>query len=163
MVDVETPTGERFAIDDPRLVDMLREGLDARVELTLLRSHRAMTDCRPVSIISIQTAKQLSSESGFEVDKRRFRASVYVELASGKGFGEDDFVGQTLRIGPKASVAVTNRDSRCKMITLDPDTAQANPEVMRRVAGEHEGKAGVYGVVLVEGTIHPGDEIFLMD
>ena len=56
-VDVETPAGERLSIDDPRLIDKLREGIRDRHELTLLRSDRAMTDCRPVSIFSIQTAR----------------------------------------------------------------------------------------------------------
>jgi hypothetical protein len=49
------------------------------------------------------------------------------------------------------------------MITLDPDTAQPNPEVMRRLDRDHEGKAGIYGAVLVEGTIRLGDEIALLD
>ena len=48
------------------------------------------------------------------------------------------------------------------MITLDPDTA-ATPEIMRRLARAHDGKAGVYGAVLVEGTIGPGDEITLLE
>ena len=162
-LDVETPAGERLAIDDPRLMEMLREGIRDTHELTLLRSHRAMTDCRPVSIISIQTVCQLSQELGIDLDKRRFRANLYVELESGKGFGEDEFVGRTLRIGAKTAIAVVKRDSRCKISTLDPDTAQPNPEVMRRLARDHEGKAGVYGVVLVEGTIRPGDEVALLD
>jgi len=49
------------------------------------------------------------------------------------------------------------------MITLDPNTAQANPEVMRLLGREHQSQAGVYGAVLVEGTIHPGDEIVVLD
>ena len=163
MVDVETPAGERLAIDDPRLMSMLREGIRDRHELTLLRSDRSMTDCRPVSIFSIQTVRQLSKELGIDLDKRRFRANLYVELESGNAFGEDEFVGRTLRIGAKTAIAVVERDSRCKMITLDPDTAQPNPEVMRRLARDHEGKAGIYGAVLVEGTIRPGDEIALLD
>ena len=163
MVDVETPAGERLAIDDPRLMNMLREGIRDRHELTLLRSHRAMTDCRPVSIISIQTVRQLSKELGIDLDKRRFRANLYVELESGNAFGEDEFVGRTLRIGEKTAIAVVERDSRCKMITLDPDTAQPNPEVMRRLARDHEGQAGIYGAVLVEGTTRWGDEITLLD
>src|ERR1700681_1047692 len=57
MVDVETPAGERLAIDDPRLMSMLREGIRDRHELTLLRSVRSMTDCRPVSIISMLTVR----------------------------------------------------------------------------------------------------------
>ena len=163
MVAVETPAGERLAIDDPRLMSMVREGIGDRHELTLLRSHRAMTDCRPVSIFSIQTVRQLSKELGIDVDKRRFRANLYVDLESGKGFGEDEFVGRSLRIGARTVIAVVKRDSRCKISTLDPDTAQPNPEVMRHLARDHEGQAGIYGAVLVEGTIRPGDEITLLD
>lgn len=163
MVDVETPAGERLAIDDPRLMSMLCDGIHDRHKLMLLRSDRSMTDCRPVSICSIQTLRQLSKELGIDLDKRRFRANIYVELESGNGFGEDEFVGRSLRIGAKTVIAAVNRDSRCKMITLDPDTAQPNPEVMSRLARDHEGKAGIYCVVLVEGTIRPGDEIALLD
>lgn len=163
MVDVETPEGERLAIDDPRLLSMLRAGIRERHELTLLQSDRAMTDCRPVSIFSIQTVRQLSTESGVDLDKRRFRANVYVELDSRTAFGEEGFVGRKLRIGAKATVAIMDRDPRCKMITLDPVTARPNPEVMRSVAHGHEGMAGVYGAVLIEGTIRSGDEIALLD
>ena len=162
-VDVETPAGEQLAIDDPRLMRMLLEGIRDRHELTLLRSDRSMTDCLPVSIFSIQTVCQLSKEVGIDVDKRRFRANLYVDLESGKGFGEDQYVGRTLRIGAKTAIAVVKRDSRCKISTLDPETAQPNPEVMRRLARDHEGQAGIYGAVLVEGTIRPGDEIALLD
>jgi MOSC domain-containing protein len=162
VLDVETPAGERLAIDDPRLMGMLRDGLADRHELALLRSGRSMTDCRPVSIVSIQTVRELSWESGIDLDKRRFRANLYVDLESGNGFGEDEFVGRTLQIGAKAAIAVMQRDSRCKMITLDPETAQASPEVMKRLARDHEGKAGVYGVVVVEAMIRPGDEVVLL-
>ncbi|MBC7924740.1 MAG: MOSC domain-containing protein [Bryobacteraceae bacterium] len=163
IVDVETPAGDVFAIDDVRLMQELRSGLRDRHELTLLQSDRALTDCRPVSIFSIQTARQLSQELGFDVDKRRFRANLYVELDSGNGFGEDEFVNRTLRIGAKACLAILDRDARCKMITLDPETAKPSPEVMRVVSQSHDGKAGVYAAVLIEGTVRAGDEIALVD
>jgi uncharacterized protein YcbX len=162
MLDVQTPAGERLAIDDPRLIGILREGIRETHELRLLRSDRSMTDCRPISIISIQTTRQLSNELGSDLDKRRFRANIYLQLESGNAFGENEFVGRTCRIGEKTRIAVMERDPRCKMITLDPDTAQANPEVMRRLAHAHDSRAGVYGAVLVEGTIRPGDEITLI-
>lgn len=163
IVDVQTPSGDLLAIDDPRLIDTLREGLRDRHELTLLRSHRAMTDCRPVSLFSMQTGQQLSQELEIDLDKRRFRANVYVELKSGSGFSENEFVGRTLQLGAKAVVAVVDRDPRCKMITLDPDTAQPNPAVMRHLARAHEGKAGIYGAVLVEGMVWPNDQIMLLN
>jgi uncharacterized protein YcbX len=163
LLDVQTPSGERVAIDDPRLAATLREGIREAHDLTLLRSDRAMTDCRPISLFSIQTARQLSQEVGADLDKRRFRANVYIDIRSQSAFEEDEFVGRTLRIGTKTVIAVVDRDARCKMITLNPDTAEANPEVMRCLARTHDGKAGVYAAVLVEGTIRPGDEITLLN
>src|SRR2546430_6704249 len=56
MVDVETPDGRTLAIDDPALMDMLRADIDEKHQLTLMRSERAMTDCRPVSIFSLCAA-----------------------------------------------------------------------------------------------------------
>jgi uncharacterized protein YcbX len=163
MVDVETPSGDVLAIDDPRLIELLSEGGRDGLTLSLLRSERALTDCRPVSLISLQTMRQLGEEVGVVLDARRFRANVYVDLADGGGFGEDAWVGRRLRIGAKAAIVATARDSRCKMITLDPDTGQANPEIMRCVAKGHGGTAGVYAVVLVEGVIRNGDAISLLD
>ena len=60
-------------------------------------------------------------------------------------------------------VAVLERDPRCKIITLDPDTGEASPEVLETVAKAHEGRVGVYGAVLVEGTVHVGDEVTLLN
>ncbi len=107
--------------------------------------------------------RQLSKDLGIPLDKRRFRANLYIELESGEAFAEDGFVGRTLRIGTRAAIAVVSRDSRCKMITLDPDTAEQNPQIIARLARDHEGQAGIYGAVLAEGTVRPGDEIALLD
>lgn len=79
------------------------------------------------------------------------------------GFAEEGLIGCTLRIGAEAVVAVTDRDRRCKMITLDPETGRASPEVLRQVAQTHGGNAGLYAVVLVEGTVRTGDSILILD
>ncbi len=163
MVDVETPDGETLAIDNPALIDKLRQRIDQKHHLTLLRSERAMTDCRPLSVFSLQSARQLAEETGIALDKRRFRANVYVDLASGSGFAENDFVGRSLRIGPKAVVSILERDPRCVMITLDPDTGAVAPAVLKKVAQAHDGMAGVYGAVLVEGMLHKGDPVELLN
>jgi uncharacterized protein YcbX len=163
MVDVETPDGRTFAIDDPALIDHLRLDIDRKHELTLRRSDKAITDCRPLSIFAVQTAKKLGEETGVAVDKRRFRANVYVDLTSSEGFAEDEFVGRSLRIGSKVTVAVLQRDARCMMITLDPDTAEKTPAILKAIAQAHEGMAGVYGAVLVEGMVRKGDPVELLD
>jgi uncharacterized protein YcbX len=163
MVDVETPDGKTFAIDDPALAEMLRSDLDQKPQLTLLRSDRAMTDCRPLSIFALQTAKQLGEEVGVAVDKRRFRANVYLDLASVNGFAENEFVGRSLRIGSKVIVSVVARDGRCMMITLDPDTAEKTPAILKQVVQAHDRMAGVYAAILVEGILRKGDPVELLD
>jgi uncharacterized protein len=162
MIDVEAPDGRTFAIDDPGLIDNLRAGIDGKHELTLLRSDKAITDCRPISIFALQSAKKLGEEVGLDVDKRRFRANVYLDLQSAKAFEENEFVGRSLRIGPKVVVLILERDPRCMMITLDPDTAEKTPSILKKVAQAHDGLAGVYGAVLAEGMVHKGDSVELL-
>src|SRR4029453_10758356 len=162
MVDVETPDKKTLAIDDPALIDLLRADIDQKHQLKVMRSERAMTDCRPVSIFSLQSARQLGEETGMPIDKRRFRANVYVDLTSAKGFAENELVGRSVRIGSKAVITVLERDSRCMVITLDPDTGEQTPALLKKVAQAHDGMAGVYGAVLVEGMLHKGDPVEVM-
>lgn len=163
MVMVETPTGETLSVDDPELIAMLREGIDEQHQLTLVRSERAQTDCRPVSLIALQSINQVAAESGSAVDKRRFRANIYLDLTKGEGFTEDNFVGHSLRIGPKATLAIVERDPRCMVITLDPETGEKTPAVLKTVAQDHGGTIGIYAAVLAEGMIHKGDAVELLD
>jgi len=163
ILDVVMPSGEVVAVDDPVIVEMLGKGISEENHLTLVHSDRALTDCRPVSLISLQTVQQVEAEVGIPIDKRRFRANVYLNLASDYGFAEDELVGRKLRIGSSATIMVLERDPRCKMISLDPDTGEHNPEVLRKVAQAHAAFAGVYCAVLVEGILTKGDSIELLD
>ena len=162
-LDIITPSGAVFAVDDPALMEMLGEGLRGENRLTVMRSERALTDCRPVSLISLQTVGQVGDELGFAVDKRRFRANIYMNFDVADGFGEDALVSRKFRVGSSATIMILERDPRCKMISLDPDTGEHNPEVLRLVAQAHGAKAGVYCAVLVEGIVKSGDSIELLD
>ena len=161
-VDVETPSGDVLGIDDPKLLGALGDDKSPASALTIRRSDRAMTDCRPISIFSTQTIRTIGDALGLSLDKRRFRANIYLDLASGEGFAEDQYVGRQFRIGGKVVIAVLERDIRCKMIGFDPDTSEANPEILKYVARNHDGKAGIYAAVLVEGMVRAGDEIRLV-
>src|SRR5213593_3999986 len=163
LVDVETPDGKTLGIDDPTLIEMLRTDIDQKHQLTLMRSERALTDCRPVSIFSLQSARQWGEEIGTPKDKRRFRANVYVDLTAAEGFAENEFVGRSLRIGTKVVVTILERDPRCMMITIDPDTGEKTPAILKKVAQAHDGMAGVYGAVMMEGMLHKRDSVELLD
>jgi len=48
------------------------------------------------------------------------------------------------------------------MISLDPDTGEHDPQVLRKVAQTNDNLAGVYCAVLVEGTVRRRDPIELV-
>jgi hypothetical protein len=162
LVDVETPEGEQFAVDDPALIERLRRNVGAEHHVTLMRSDRALADAFPVSMISVQTADTLGQETALECDPRRFRANIYLNLASQSGFAENELVGRSVRLGTEVVVRVIKRDSRCMMITLHPDTAERSPAIFKQVAQAHSGTAGVYGDVVREGLIRKGDAVELL-
>ena len=87
-VNVVTPEGETLSVDDPLLIRRLLDGIRQDHEITLIRSDRALTDCRPISMFSLHTVRQIGTEVGSDIDKRRFRANVYFELHSGEPFAK---------------------------------------------------------------------------
>ena len=159
-VEVKTPEGDSYDIESPEFLANLEKTTERslRVHVTQKGQH----DCRPLSIFSTSAAAKLGEELGMEIDKRRFRANFYVEWENQDDpYYEFSLVGKSLKIGDKLEVAVIERDPRCKMITLDPDTADESPKVLQHVSRNHGGDAGVFAAVLQEGRVKKGDPIFL--
>jgi uncharacterized protein YcbX len=156
-VEVETPSGQRLPIRDAELIAHLESEMGCR--LLLRFSERSHYDCRPLSLLGNATVSALETELGVPLDARRFRANLYVEWDDEKPFYEDELVGRVLQIGERCRVMLTERDPRCKIITVDPDTAETTPKILRHVSNAHQGATGVYGAVLLEGMVHVGDPI----
>lgn len=159
-VDVTTPGGRTVPVDAAELAAELEKEGGKAVRLRF--SERSLYDCRPVSLFGNATARALGEEMGRPMDRRRFRANFYADWGEDRPYREDDLVGRTLQLGDRLRIAVLERDPRCKMITLDPDTGEMDAGVMRHVAQAHGGKAGVYAAVLVEGVARKGDPIWLV-
>ncbi len=155
-VDIETPDGIITPLDD-----LFVAGLPAKdgEALTLKYSPRNFVDVTPVSLLSSQTVAHLADTLGTALDPQRFRANFNVDWSEGGAFFEDTLVGMRLRIGDTVEIALTDRDARCKMITLDPVTAKAMPDLLKHVLDHHGGCVGVYGSVVREGFVCPGDMI----
>lgn len=157
--DVVTPEGEKFQVGDPAFAKRIASRFGRSV--TLRFSERAMTDARPVSLFGLATVRALGEEVGRPLDPRRFRANFYVDWENSQAYYEDSLVGKTLRIGEDLTFQVVMKDRRCVMITLDPDTAEPAPEVLRTVAQKHDGCAGVYGAMLREGIVRVNDPVYV--
>ncbi len=129
-VKVKTPEGATYDdIESPAFIADLEKltGRSLRIHFT----ERGQFDARPVSFISLSTVAKLAEELGMDLDKRRFRANFYVEWENrDEPFEELSLVGKTLQIGEWLEVAIVERDPRCMMITLDPDTAEESPKLL---------------------------------
>jgi hypothetical protein len=73
-------------------------------------------------------------------------------------------VGKVLEFGSDGTgpaISVTLRDKRCVMLNLDPDTAEADPEVMKTAIRLNDNHAGVYGTVVRTGEVRVGQVVVL--
>ena len=158
-VTVTTPSGEKWPVDS----EELRRAIEARSgrALFLLHDGRGSYDAAPISLISRQTVARIAEESGTPENPWRFRPNLLIDLQEGGAFEELKWAGRVLRVGDAARVAITKVDQRCVMITLDPETGESSPSVLRCVAQQHENCAGIYGTVLTPGEVRPGDPIWL--
>ena len=160
-VSVRTPDGMAYDdIEDLAFIKDLEKitGRSLRIHIT----QRGQFDARPVSLISLSAVTEINEEIGMHIDKRRFRANFYVEWDNQDDpFFELTLVGKTLRIGDNLELTIVERDPRCKVVTLDPDTAEATPKLLRYLARNHGGNAGVFAAVLQRGRVNKGDPIFL--
>jgi uncharacterized protein YcbX len=148
---VRTPAGEELDVADPALATELAEGIHP------IKQNRGTFDAMPLSLVTTRTVETLAGEVGMRLDPRRFRPNLVVESDA----GEEEWVGATLRIGGM-SMRVDQRDSRCVITNVDPDTAERDPRVLRAIAQGRANCVGVYGSVVEPGRVAVGDAVELL-
>jgi uncharacterized protein YcbX len=117
-----------------------------------------------ISVIAVDTVREIGRLAGLSADVRRFRPNVVVRLLRPIPFQEDEWVGGALSFGEgndAPAIAVTMRDVRCSIVNLDPDSARPAPEVLKAVVRVHENTAGIYGTVTRIGRLAVGQTVFL--
>ena len=163
---VETSRGESFGIHDSALPIALQGILQQGHTLRLVQGDAPLTDCRPIALLSRETVSRLSAELERPVDPRRFRANLVLAFDTmqpdAPPFPEDALVGHTLRFGDTATLRVTERDPRCRIVTLDPETAEADPAFMKHLDRRHDGRLGIYAVTVVPGPLRVGDAVTIL-
>jgi uncharacterized protein len=154
---VRTPDGRELDVTDPRLAAELGD------ELRVIKQDRGVFDSLPLSLITTRSIADL--EGLLELDSgalapRRFRPNLLVEPYGDVEFPEDGWLGAVLRIG-SMRMRVDRPDSRCVVITVDPDHLQSSPAVLRTVVQQRDTFLGVYGSTVTPGAIAVGDEVVL--
>lgn len=158
---VLTPEGRELAVFGQDLATDVGRRLGARVEMMHL--DRGIFDEASISVIAAATVGEVARLADQRSDVRRFRPNILIASSRSVPFEEDEWVGGLMSFGETseaATIAITNRDERCSMVNLDPDSARPAPDVLKAIVRARDNKAGVYGAVIRRGRIAVGQPIF---
>lgn len=159
---IRSPEGEDFSVFGEELAAEVGRRHGAPVEMTHLK--HGTFDEAPISVIGLNTVREIGRLAGLEPDERRFRPNIVLRSFGDVPFEEDAWVGGVLSFGHPGrgpAVSVTMRDVRCSMVNLDPDSSRAAPEVLKAVVRANQNNAGVYGTVIRTGKLAVGQSILL--
>ena len=158
---IRTPEGEELAVFGPELAAAIRGRYGSPVEMMHL--NRGIFDEASISVITSATVNEIGRLSAGPPDVRRFRPNILISSVRSVAFEEADWVGGVLSFrgtDDAAAIGVTNRDERCSMVNLDPDSARPNAEVLKSIVRVRDNKAGVYGTVTRRGSLAVGQTVF---
>lgn len=159
---VRTPDGIELPVFGEELAKEVGRRYGAPVEMIQLR--HGIFDEASISVITLDTVAEIGRLAQCGSDVRRFRANVVVRALRSAPFQEDEWVGSVLAFGSSGdspAVAVTMRDERCSMLSLDPDSGKAMPAVLKAVVRSHQNTAGIYAAVTRTGEIAVGQPVLL--
>lgn len=161
---VRTPDGEEMPVFAEELAAEVGRRYGSPVEMMQLK--QGIFDDAPISVIAVDTVREISRLAGQTPDVRRFRPNVVVRLLQSLPFQEDTWVGSALSFGEGDDapvITVATHDVRCSIVNLDPDSARSAPEVLKSVVRANNNNAGIYGVVTRMGRLAVGQPIFLRE
>ncbi len=146
-------SGEALALDAAFIA---RIAHDSGRDVDLRERPGGNFDDSPLLIVNLATVARFAAEAGRAVDHRRFRANLYIDGIDPEA--EVEWLGRRIRAG-EAEIEVTKRCERCVVITRDPDTTDASPELLRLLVERHDECMGVYCQVVRPGDVAIGDSV----
>src|SRR6266568_3234597 len=159
---IRTPDGEEMPVFGEDLANEVGRRYGAPVQMMQLR--HGIFDEASISVIALDTVREIARLAGQSPDVRRFRPNVLVRLLRSVPFQEDEWLGGVLSFGEgedAPAITVTMRDVRCSMVNLDPDSAKPAPEVLKAIVRVNQNNAGIYGTVTRIGRLAVGQTILL--
>ena len=157
---VLTPEGEALPVMGDALAAEIGRRYGAPVQMMQLKN--GIFDEASISVITSDTAREITRLAGTPADVRRFRPNIVVRSTRAVPFEEDEWIGGVLAFGDDGpAIAVTMRDVRCVMVNFDPDGGSPEPAVLKAVVRANGNHAGIYGTVTRSGRVTVGQTIVL--
>jgi uncharacterized protein YcbX len=163
-IRVTASDGRTFGWDD-NLLNEIQSQTKTPITMSRLKDphpeHPNLLSVEGASILLVTDASlnKLEAMWGKQLDQRRFRGNFVVTL-NDKSLDEGDWIGRQLSIG-EVRLQVDSYCERCVVITMDPDTLDKDPSLLRKVNEEYNLNFGVYASVVKTGRIRVGDHVIL--
>jgi uncharacterized protein YcbX len=99
--------------------------------------------------------------AALEVDVRRFRSNVHLELDAAP-WAELDWIGRRLVVGD-AELEIVEPCERCAIPTRDPETQDRWPQLLKLLAAERSTNFGLIARTVTPAVVRDGDRAVLLD
>lgn len=146
------PLVDGHAWDSPEALALVRAGAGDDAELVAFDG-LARFDILPLLVATDGAVAE------FGRDVRRLRPNIVI--GGVEGLAERQWEGAELHIG-EAVIWLDSLRARCPMTTVDPDTLERDPEVLKDIGRRFRGRIALNADVLRPGTVSVGDAVELV-
>ncbi|MGM8366548.1 MOSC domain-containing protein [Virgibacillus sp. W0181] len=163
-LEITSPSGRRYNWEDQGLQSELEELSNREIEPIAYSPDNVPIG--PIEedhllIITDASLARLREMWGEQIDYRRFRPNLYIELSEKRPFSEDNWIGKEVQIGENVKIKINGHCERCMIITVNPDSGERSPSLLKTVVKERKNRFGVLASVEKTGDIHVGDNVYI--
>ena len=166
-VEIVNPDGKAFNWGDEELIEEIEHKSGRPVSPIMyspLHVPLGAIEEEHIQLVTDASVSQLKELWGKdEVDYRRFRPNLLIAVKDHTPFMEDNWFGKRMKIGKEVEIELKRHCERCMIITVNPETAERDPSLLKTVVKERNNHFGVYASVIQTGEIRVGDEVIIFD
>jgi len=158
---VTRPDGKRtWRWGDPQLRSALERALERPVRFE--RDVEGIQDLQRSVLVTTEASLQaLSAELGVDVDLRRFRTNLHLDLDAWR-YAEEGWEGRELVFAGGARLRLLHPCERCAIPTRDPDTQEKWAGLLKHLHLHHSQRFGINARVIATGRIETGEAVQLV-
>jgi uncharacterized protein YcbX len=156
IAQIQFPSGEILAADDPRLDGALSGALGQPVQLAR-EAEIKHQDAGALHLVTLDALATLRGHTPEDLaDPRRFRPNLVLSTLA--EWPAPAWLGKHLRIGD-VELKVTALTERCAMVGFAQPDLPSAPQLLRHLTQAHGGCFGVYADVIRPGVLRHGDPV----
>jgi uncharacterized protein len=156
---VKNPAGREFPVSDPELAADMTQTIGRKVTI---KRRAASGDAALLHLLSRGTLRLAERTYGGPLEQQRLRANFLVEIAEGKAFAEDAWIGKKIRIGD-ALLEIIGPSSSCIVTAYRPEFQSGDLGMLSGLLQVHGGHLGVSARAVSGSRVRIADSVILVD